>query len=205
MHHPHNTIPGFVFFFFSNSLTTDSENTDPHTYTSKFFILLTKSLSLLERKVPFYWQALTFYNCKNVKANNLKIQNGQQIHVSFEKCVNVQASNLKVTAPENSPNTDGIHVTNTQNIQISSCVIGTGISHNQKGKFHFVSTLKTIKIFGNLKYFFFWLSFENGIFWRKISRNKHGNFNQAHKKLHQAHASPTYFEFFKWIIKIMIV
>ncbi|KAE9466031.1 hypothetical protein C3L33_02048, partial [Rhododendron williamsianum] len=70
--------------------------------------------------------ALTFYNCKNVKANNLKIQNGQQIHVSFEKCVNVQASNLKVTAPENSPNTDGIHVTNTQNIQISSCVIGTG-------------------------------------------------------------------------------
>ncbi|KAG5555677.1 hypothetical protein RHGRI_006356 [Rhododendron griersonianum] len=76
--------------------------------------------------VPFYWQALTFYNCKNVKANNLKIQNGQQIHVSFEKCVNVQASNLKVTAPENSPNTDGIHVTNTQNIQISSCVIGTG-------------------------------------------------------------------------------
>ncbi|XP_058205305.1 polygalacturonase [Rhododendron vialii] len=70
--------------------------------------------------------ALTFYNCKNVKANNLKIQNGQQMHVSFEKCVNVQASNLKVTAPENSPNTDGIHVANTQNIQISSCIIGTG-------------------------------------------------------------------------------
>lgn len=168
VHHPHNTIPGFVFFFFSNSLTTDSENTDPHTYTSKFFILLTKSLSLLERKVPFYWQALTFYNCKNVKANNLKIQNGQQIHVSFEKCVNVQASNLKVTAPENSPNTDGIHVTNTQNIQISSCVIGTGISHNQKGKFHFVSTLKTHKDFRELEIFFFLVIFRK---WDLLKEN----------------------------------
>ncbi|KAK3011813.1 hypothetical protein RJ639_010620 [Escallonia herrerae] len=70
--------------------------------------------------------ALTFYKCKNLVVRNLKIQNAQQIHVSFEKSVNVQASNLMVTAPEKSPNTDGIHVSNTQNIQISSCVIGTG-------------------------------------------------------------------------------
>ena len=76
---------------------------------------------------PFLWQALTFYNGNNLIVKNLNIQDAQQIHVSFEKCVNVQVSNLKVTAPETSPNTDGIHVTNTQNIQISNCVIGTGI------------------------------------------------------------------------------
>ncbi|KAK2975713.1 hypothetical protein RJ640_010772 [Escallonia rubra] len=70
--------------------------------------------------------ALTFYKCKNLVVQNLKIQNAQQIHVSFEKSVNVRASDLMVTAPEKSPNTDGIHVTDTQNIQISSCVIGTG-------------------------------------------------------------------------------
>ncbi|KAE8098799.1 hypothetical protein FH972_016836 [Carpinus fangiana] len=70
--------------------------------------------------------ALTFYNCKNLMVKNLKINDAQQIHLSFEKCMNVEASHLTVTAPKNSPNTDGIHVTNTQNIQISSCVIATG-------------------------------------------------------------------------------
>lgn len=74
-------------------------------------------------------QALTFYNCNNLVVKNLNIQDSQQIHVSFEKCSNVRALNLRVTAPEESPNTDGIHVTDTQNIQISNCVIGTGIVH----------------------------------------------------------------------------
>ncbi|RVW46924.1 Polygalacturonase [Vitis vinifera] len=57
--------------------------------------------------------ALTFYNCKNLVVKNLKIENAQQMHVSFEKCVGVQASGLTVTAPGDSPNTDGIHVTDT--------------------------------------------------------------------------------------------
>ncbi|KAG7958705.1 hypothetical protein I3843_10G031600 [Carya illinoinensis] len=70
--------------------------------------------------------AITFYQCTNLIVNNLKIQNAQQMHVSFEKCMNVRASYLIVTSPEKSPNTDGIHVTRTQNILISSCVIRTG-------------------------------------------------------------------------------
>ncbi|KAL2501723.1 Polygalacturonase ADPG1 [Forsythia ovata] len=70
--------------------------------------------------------ALTFDKCTNLEVKNLKIKNAQQIHLSFEKCMNVEASNLVVNAPEKSPNTDGIHVTGTQIIQISSCTIGTG-------------------------------------------------------------------------------
>ncbi|XP_061362003.1 polygalacturonase-like [Gastrolobium bilobum] len=70
--------------------------------------------------------AVTFYKCNNSIVEDLTIKNGQQIHVSFEDSKNVKVSGLTVTAPEDSPNTDGIHVTNTQNIQISSCVIGTG-------------------------------------------------------------------------------
>lgn len=75
--------------------------------------------------IPFA-QAITFYECKNLVVRNLKVLDAQQIHVSFQKCRNVVAYNLSVTAPETSPNTDGIHVTNTQNIQISNSVIGTG-------------------------------------------------------------------------------
>ncbi|KAK9282738.1 hypothetical protein L1049_010958 [Liquidambar formosana] len=70
--------------------------------------------------------AVTFYGCKNLRVDNLKIKNAQQMHLTFQNCVNVRASNLMVTAPGDSPNTDGIHVTGTQNIQIIKCVIRTG-------------------------------------------------------------------------------
>ncbi|KAL8236640.1 hypothetical protein R6Q59_017721 [Mikania micrantha] len=70
--------------------------------------------------------ALTLYKCTSLTMNNLKIQNAQQMHLSFNHCENVQASKIQVTAPEDSPNTDGIHVTHTQNITISDSVIGTG-------------------------------------------------------------------------------
>lgn len=76
-------------------------------------------------------QALTFYQCTNLGVNNLKIENSQQIHLSFEKCRNVGVSNIVINSPEKSPNTDGIHVTQTQNIQISSCTIATGIYNIQ--------------------------------------------------------------------------
>ncbi|KAL0861926.1 hypothetical protein Bca101_041044 [Brassica carinata] len=71
-------------------------------------------------------KALTFYNSKNLRVNNLRVRNAQQIQISIEKCSNVQVSNVEVTAPADSPNTDGIHITDTRNIQVSKTVIGTG-------------------------------------------------------------------------------
>nr|GLL24585.1 polygalacturonase-like [Ipomoea trifida] len=70
--------------------------------------------------------ALTFHMCNYLIVKNLRIQNAQRMHISFDQCTNVRASNLVVTAPGNSPNTDGIHITKTKNIQISDCTIGTG-------------------------------------------------------------------------------
>lgn len=67
------------------------------------------------------------YKCNNLVVEDLNVKNGQQIHVQFQNSANVRVSGLTVTAPEDSPNTDGIHVTNTQNIQISNSIIGTGI------------------------------------------------------------------------------
>ncbi|KAM0952020.1 putative endo-polygalacturonase [Dioscorea sansibarensis] len=69
--------------------------------------------------------AMTFSKCENLKVNELSIKNSQQIHVSFERCSNVHASHLSISSPESNPNTDGIHVTGTQNINISNCVIQT--------------------------------------------------------------------------------
>nr|XP_043620573.1 polygalacturonase-like [Erigeron canadensis] len=70
--------------------------------------------------------ALTLYKCTTLTVKNLNIQNAQQMHISFDNCDDVQVSKIQITAPEDSPNTDGIHVTHTQNIKISDSVIGTG-------------------------------------------------------------------------------
>lgn len=74
---------------------------------------------------------MTFYQCNNLKVTNLRFKNAQQMHIRFQKCNNVAASNLVVRAPGNSPNTDGIHVTETKNILISNSIIGTGENQNQ--------------------------------------------------------------------------
>ncbi|KAK4371510.1 hypothetical protein RND71_010985 [Anisodus tanguticus] len=74
--------------------------------------------------------ALTFYNCTNLKVKDLKIEDAQQMHLAFERCSNVVVSSLVVSAPESSPNTDGIHITHTQNIQISDSTIGTAGSRS---------------------------------------------------------------------------
>ncbi|RZC85820.1 hypothetical protein C5167_026492 [Papaver somniferum] len=71
-------------------------------------------------------QALTFKECNNLTVENITIKDGQQMHLSFQKCTNIEAHNLLITAPEKSPNTDGIHVTRTQSISIINSVIGTG-------------------------------------------------------------------------------
>ena len=71
-------------------------------------------------------QALTFYNLMNLNVNNLRVRNAQQIQISVEKCNNVNIKNVEITAPGDSPNTDGIHITNTQNIRVSNSHIGTG-------------------------------------------------------------------------------
>ncbi|XP_075507990.1 polygalacturonase-2-like [Primulina tabacum] len=70
--------------------------------------------------------AMTFKNCVNLKMTNLKLQNAQQMHVVFQDCRDVEASNLRITAPGDSPNTDGIHITKTQNINILDSIIKTG-------------------------------------------------------------------------------
>ncbi|CAA7387942.1 unnamed protein product [Spirodela intermedia] len=70
--------------------------------------------------------ALTFRSCRGLTVNNLRFKNAQQMHVTFAKCANVQISRLTISAPGNSPNTDGIHVSGSTDVKISDCVIRTG-------------------------------------------------------------------------------
>nr|CAD1837657.1 unnamed protein product [Ananas comosus var. bracteatus] len=70
--------------------------------------------------------ALYFYGCQNLRVENINLRDSQQIHMTFGYCADVEASELTITAPEWSPNTDGIHVASTTNAHIHDCSIGTG-------------------------------------------------------------------------------
>ncbi|CAL0332360.1 unnamed protein product [Lupinus luteus] len=70
--------------------------------------------------------ALTFHKCENLNVRKLMVLNSQQMHIAFRDCTHVAASNLKVLAPAFSPNTDGIHISESKGVEIKDSVIRTG-------------------------------------------------------------------------------
>uniref|UniRef100_A0A453M6G2 Polygalacturonase n=1 Tax=Aegilops tauschii subsp. strangulata TaxID=200361 RepID=A0A453M6G2_AEGTS len=77
--------------------------------------------------------ALTFHLCNNLKVENLKLVNSQQIHVSVQDCSNVHLARLSITAPGTSPNTDGIHITHSKYVQLYGTTNGARIKTWQGG------------------------------------------------------------------------
>ncbi|KAL6578197.1 hypothetical protein OROMI_010525 [Orobanche minor] len=70
--------------------------------------------------------SLAFYNSNNIMINGLTSLNSEMFHILVDGCHNAKLMNVKVSAPENSPNTDGIHVEQSTAITIMNSHIGTG-------------------------------------------------------------------------------
>ncbi|CAI9092941.1 OLC1v1028316C1 [Oldenlandia corymbosa var. corymbosa] len=70
--------------------------------------------------------ALTIDSSSAVRVKGLTIQNSQQMHFVISRSNSVRVTGVKVTAPEDSPNTDGIHITESTNVVLQNCKIGTG-------------------------------------------------------------------------------
>ncbi|CAN1288938.1 unnamed protein product [Linum perenne] len=75
------------------------------------------------RKCP---TTLGFSFSKNVLVSGLTSLNSQMFHIVINFCNNVKLKGVKVTAPGNSPNTDGIHVQMSTGVSIVNTRIGTG-------------------------------------------------------------------------------
>uniref|UniRef100_A0A6N2K2X8 endo-polygalacturonase n=1 Tax=Salix viminalis TaxID=40686 RepID=A0A6N2K2X8_SALVM len=71
--------------------------------------------------------ALTIDSSSAVKIEGLTIQNSQQMHFVISRSDSVRVSDVLVSAPEDSPNTDGIHITGSTNVVLQDCKIGTGL------------------------------------------------------------------------------
>ncbi|KAL3511307.1 hypothetical protein ACH5RR_030708 [Cinchona calisaya] len=70
--------------------------------------------------------ALTIESSSAIRVEGLTIQNSQQMHFVISKSDSVRVMGVKVSAPEDSPNTDGIHITESTNVLLQNCKIGTG-------------------------------------------------------------------------------
>lgn len=74
----------------------------------------------------FLMQAIRFFMSSNLTIKGLKIKNSPQFHFRFDACHGVRVESLTIKAPAQSPNTDGIHIENTNNVQIYNSIISNG-------------------------------------------------------------------------------
>ncbi|KAJ7977717.1 Polygalacturonase family [Quillaja saponaria] len=70
--------------------------------------------------------AIRFFMSSNLTVQGLKIKNSPQFHFRFDNCKNVNIDSIYITAPALSPNTDGIHIENTNDVKIYNTVVSNG-------------------------------------------------------------------------------
>ncbi|XP_051135452.1 polygalacturonase-like [Andrographis paniculata] len=74
-----------------------------------------------------WWEkALRFQSCVNLRVEGLKHLNSPRNHVSIKGCQNGKFSGLHMMAPEDSPNTDGIDITDSVGINVHNNTMETG-------------------------------------------------------------------------------
>ncbi|CAN6359309.1 unnamed protein product [Urochloa humidicola] len=71
-------------------------------------------------------KAVHFEDCQGISVMGITLQNSQQYHLTFTRCSHVQANYLRVTSPEDSINTNGIHLVDSRNVHIMDGLISTG-------------------------------------------------------------------------------
>src|SRR6185369_12901601 len=75
---------------------------------------------------PFRPHLIYFKRVSNLTIENVTLQNSPKFHVLFESSTSGTFTNVTITAPRNSPNTDGIDPKSSTHIRITGCHISTG-------------------------------------------------------------------------------
>ncbi|KAL5540099.1 hypothetical protein UlMin_043170 [Ulmus minor] len=90
--------------------------------TSNIYTIQKKSKHIPDMKPT----ALRFYSSYDVTVRNIKIIDSPQCHLKFDSSKRIKVDNITISSPENSPNTDGIHLQNSQDVEIHHSNIGSG-------------------------------------------------------------------------------
>ncbi|KAK1279415.1 Polygalacturonase [Acorus gramineus] len=71
-------------------------------------------------------QALRFYQSYNVTVRDITIIDSPQCHLKFDSSRVIKVQNITIVSPGDSPNTDGVHLQNTHDVEIWNSSIGCG-------------------------------------------------------------------------------
>ncbi|CAI9100147.1 OLC1v1037087C1 [Oldenlandia corymbosa var. corymbosa] len=80
----------------------------------------------LEGCTYFAPTALQFVGCNESRLSNVRFTNSPQTHVLIMHCNQFRVNNLNIQAPDESPNTDGIHIQASHHVRITNSIIGSG-------------------------------------------------------------------------------
>ncbi|PWA37456.1 polygalacturonase [Artemisia annua] len=69
---------------------------------------------------------LEFFDSKNIMITRLTSINSKKFHIVINACQNVNLQGITVSAPGNSPNTDGIHIESSSGVTVLNSRIATG-------------------------------------------------------------------------------
>ncbi|XP_002529096.2 polygalacturonase [Ricinus communis] len=78
------------------------------------------------KSCPVGARSVTFNWANNVLISGLTSINSQLTHLVINSCNNVEVRNVKLVAPDQSPNTDGIHVQTSTGVTITGSTLQTG-------------------------------------------------------------------------------
>ncbi|XP_073038261.1 polygalacturonase At1g48100-like [Primulina eburnea] len=70
--------------------------------------------------------AVSISKCFKVTVTGITIQNSPRMHIYFEDSQQVKVFNFTVSSPGNSPNTDGIHLSRSQHVEIHDSTLACG-------------------------------------------------------------------------------
>jgi polygalacturonase len=71
-------------------------------------------------------RTIVLSGCKNVKISGVTLQNSPSFHLAPVDCQNLLIEGVTFKAPTNSPNTDGINLSQCRNVTINRCTIDVG-------------------------------------------------------------------------------
>nr|XP_048324659.1 polygalacturonase At1g48100-like [Ziziphus jujuba var. spinosa] len=70
--------------------------------------------------------AIRFLGSSNVRMQGLRVENSPKFQIVLDKCQDIHVEFLSFKSPADNPNTDGIHVENSKNIEIYHSTISIG-------------------------------------------------------------------------------
>ncbi|CAN1166999.1 G9 [Linum perenne] len=81
-------------------------------------------LSWRKAKIPII--SIRFDYDNNGLVEGITSKDAKQFHISVFSSKNITINNLNITAPRDSPNTDGVHIGKSSQITVQNSIIGTG-------------------------------------------------------------------------------